>query len=141
MFTRADIEKLLEINGVSPSAPDDEIKSVLISARWHEDDIEAAITVLRENTKTHAQRVDKLHKVFYSDDRLQPETVSALLGIEANYSPHTIDRAMVRRQHGGRSLNRSQFLVVFMFGAMLALGVVIGMMWYLHMGLFYPVSV
>ena len=53
MLQKKDIETILKINGVSAVAPDEEIRTVLLSARYNNDEVDTAIMVLRENMKTH----------------------------------------------------------------------------------------
>lgn len=95
MMKRDQIESVLKINGVQPTSPDEQIRSVLLSARYSKDEVDTAIMVLRENTKTNKTRVDGLHKVFRSNQGLQPDEISQLLGIEVNLServqPDSVD--------------------------------------------------
>jgi hypothetical protein len=81
MTDRRQIESILKVNGIAPSAPDEEIKSVLLSARFNDTEVDAALMILRENIKTSETRLDGLHKVFRTDTVLQPAEVSKLLGI------------------------------------------------------------
>jgi hypothetical protein len=79
------IENILRANGVSMSSGDDEIKSLLFSARWHEDDIDTALFVLRNDANDNKQRIDAVYdEDFRLQDRMRPETISALLGIEVD---------------------------------------------------------
>ena len=128
MLDRTFIEKLLITNGVDPSGPDEAIKSVLISAKWHKDDVETAIMVLREDELTHKQRVDSLEKIFRSDERLKPETISSMLGISVDI-PSTSVSANGKRDGGVFSM----LLFSFIFSALLVLSA----MWYLNVGPFY----
>lgn len=134
MFKKEHIEKMLRLNGVSLDDPDDVIKSVLISAQWHEDDVEAAVLVLRENKDSHETHVDSLHKVFRSDERLRPETISSLLGIEMDLSSKDIE---VRRKRARPALMPSQVLVMAVISLVLSLIFVFAVMWYLETGLFH----
>lgn len=134
MLERSQIEKLLRLNGVVPSAPDEEIKSVLISARWHKNDVETALLVLRENKKSHATHVDSLHKVFQSDDSLRPETISALLGIDVNISKD----AVAHKKYSQRPrLSAGQALQICGVSVAIAIVFVLASMWYLEMGIFH----
>ena len=135
MFQREYIEKILEINGVTPTADDEQIKSVLLSARWHEDDVEAAMVVLRENRDTHKTHVDTLHNVFFTDDHLRPETISSLLGIETNFTSYDIDRVKGKKQ---QSMTTGVVLQIFLISIALSLILVFAAMWYLQMGIFHP---
>lgn len=134
MFKKEHIEKMLRLNGVSLDDPDDVIKSILISAQWHEDDVEAAVLVLRENKDSHETHVDSLHKVFRSDERLRPETIASLLGIEMDFSSKDIE---VRRKRVHRALMPSQVLVMAVISLVSSLIFVFAAMWYLETGLFH----
>jgi hypothetical protein len=135
MFERSQVEKLLSLNGVNTEASDEEIKSVLLSARWHKDDIEAAVLVLRENKITHETHVDSLHKVFRSDDRLRPETVSALLGIEMQVMPGDLRTPGKRTSAPG--LTPRHMMLIAVISLSLSVIFVMAAMWHLEMGLFH----
>lgn len=86
MVKRNQIEAILKMNGVEPTSPDEIIRSVLLSARYSENEVDTALMVLRENIKTNKTRVDGLHKVFRTDEGLKPDEIAQLLGIEVNVS-------------------------------------------------------
>ncbi|MFT7507553.1 MAG: hypothetical protein ACI92I_000713 [Acidimicrobiales bacterium] len=134
MFQRDQIESLLKLNGLSTSASDAEIKSILISARWQQKDVEAAILVLREDPESHMTHMDSLHKVFRSDERLSPETISELLGIEMNITSEDIE---VQRKNAKQMLSTSQMMQITIIALALSLIFVFAAMWYLKIGLFY----
>ncbi len=127
MIERQFIEKLLTANGVDPSAPDEEIKSVLISAKWNRDDVDTAIMVLRENLSTHEQRIASVKHVFHSDERLKPETITSLLGIAMEVPPP--EEAV--RKRGGISIGT--VLVLILVACVFSAVGVAWMMWQLHM--------
>ena len=97
MIERHNIETLLKANGVPPSAPDEVIRSVLISARWDNNDVDTALMVLKENTNTSETHIDTLHKVFHTDDKLSPADISALLGVKVTLSDHEVETASSKR--------------------------------------------
>ncbi len=134
MFERRHVEELLRINGVPLSAPDEEIKSVLISARWHEKDVETAMTVLRENIVSHETHVDRLQKVFRSDEKLRPETISALLGVDLDVPRGSIKTTEQLRK---RSLTFGQFVNIAVLSIVLSSVCVVGAMWFEHAGIFH----
>lgn len=119
MITKDQIERVLRINGLEPTASDEEIRSVLISAKWHETDTEMALMVLRENTKTHQERVDTLHKVFNTDDRLKPETISSLLGIDVDMTSDDLVALKARKAH----VSTSQAVSIVLASVALALAI------------------
>jgi len=132
MIDRNHIEKILKINGMSPAEPDEMIRSVLLSARYDKDEIDTALMVLREDSETKRIRVEGLHKVFRSNDSLQPKEISELLGIEVNVSHHqpvAIEKQRVT-------------LVSVMFVWILSVSfAVVGVILFMHMnsvGIFHP---
>lgn len=133
MLDRSVIERMLKANGVETVASDEEIRSVLISAKWHDDDVDAAITVLRENTATHQTRVDSMHKIFRSDEKLKPETVSSLLGIDIDLPMHNETKPTKVRH----DMSAGQVVQIALISMALALFFVLGAMWMMDFGLFY----
>ena len=134
MLEREHIEKLLKLNGVSVTAPDEEIKSVLLSARWHKNDVETALLVLRENKISHETHVDSLHKIFSTDEHLQPETISALLGVDVSISNEDLD---LRKRYSKNAIAPQQMMQIGVVSLVLSLIFVFASMWYLEMGVFH----
>lgn len=133
MIDRNRIEKILKINGLSSSSPEEEIRSILISARWQEDDVETALTVLRENKVTGASRVDTLHNVFLTDRRLSPEAIEALLGIEVEMTSNDLNSLKVSRN----SYSITQLFIIVVLGTVLAAVMVFGTMYINGFGFFH----
>ena len=134
MLDRKNIEQILKMNGLSETAPDEEIRSVLISARWNQEDVETAITVLRQNTKTHENRVDKLHDIFLADRALSPEAIHSLLGIDVEVNSAEVDSLRTRRAHS----YQWQLLSIFVLSLLIAFASIIGMMYWQQSGPFHP---
>ena len=132
MMQKKDIETILKINGVSSSAPDEEIRSVLLSARYNNDEVDTAIMVLRENTKTHVQRVDGLHKIFRSDEGLKPNEISSLLGINVDVETVAIEKSRKRE------LTWLQSFLMTLFAIFLAISGVFLAMYFYQVGFFHP---
>ncbi len=107
MIEKKHIETLLKANGIPPTAEDEEIRSILISARWNNNDVDTALMVLKEKKDTKATHVDTLHKVFHSNDRLSPSDISSLLGIKVTLSADDVLDVEVKR----RKIERTQSLV------------------------------
>ncbi len=134
MLQKKDIETILKINGVSAVAPDEEIRTVLLSARYNNDEVDTAIMVLRENMKTHQTKVEGLHKIFRTDEALKPSEISALLGIDVQIDEITTP------QDRSRENNFFQSSLVVIFATVFAvIGVVIAMYVY-EVGIFHPVA-
>jgi hypothetical protein len=115
MFDRRQLESFLRINGLTPLARNEEIRSMLLSARWNEKDVDTAIMILKENTTTKAVAIDSAHKIFHSDDRLTPSEIQSLLGIDVPYSDDTSNQMTYleeRLQVERRSTRLAMFLAI-----------------------------
>lgn len=128
------IEALLRINGLAKTAADEEIRSVLLSARFKEDEVETALMILRENTLTKQTKVDGLHKVFRTDEALRPDEISKLLGIDIDIK-EGINVQSVSQSNG---FSLFQFLILWVTSIILALGSVFFYMYSHQMGFFHP---
>jgi hypothetical protein len=107
MIEKKQVESILKANGIPPTAPDEEIRSILISARWDNNDVDTALMVLKENRDSKATHVDTLHRVFHSDERLTPSDISSLLGVKVSLSDDGIEKVEVKR----RKIERAQTMV------------------------------
>ena len=96
MFERKDIETILRINGVSPTADDAEIRSILLSAKYNNNEVDTALMVLRENVNTSETRLDNMHKILRSDEALSPSEINSLLGITVNIETLKIERKEIK---------------------------------------------
>lgn len=136
MIDRKHIEQFLHLNGLSSDSPEEEIRSLLISARWHHEEVEAALVVLREDSNTHRQRVDSVHKVFGSDQKISPETLSSLLGMDVK-----IDSIAEEHQNTLRRRYQSQLLSIVLLSVLSAIVLLIALMWFLEVGIFHEYAV
>ncbi len=81
MFDRKHLERILKINGASVSASDDEIRVVLRSAHYGDDEIVSALTVLRGGADPSTTG-SGIHKLMHTDQVLSSKEISRLLGID-----------------------------------------------------------
>tara|TARA_B100000508_G_scaffold120126_1_gene101101 strand:- start:16960 stop:17385 length:426 start_codon:yes stop_codon:yes gene_type:complete len=132
MISRDQVEALLKINGVTPTSPDEQIRSVLLSARYTRDEIDTAIMVLREDTKTRKTRVDGLHKVFRSQEALNASEISSLLGIDVDVA----DQISIESRN--RAVTSFQYLLIWLLALALAFGGLIFYMYLYKVGIFHP---
>lgn len=132
MIDRRHIEQILKLNGLTPDSPDEEIKSLLISARWHEDDVETALVVLREDVKDKTQHIDTLHRVFRSDQGLNPDTLNAILGIDVEVQSVTSEH----RKSLERSYKR-QLLSIAIISVVFSAAFLVALMWFAKVGFFH----
>ena len=134
MFDKKQIESILKVNGIASTAPDEEIRSILLSARFNNDEVQTALMVLRENVKTNKTHVDGLHKVFRTDQALQPAEISQLLGIDVDLE------TPLERQHSSQRYTLFQVFLLWTASILIATTAV---MYYMHaqqMGLFHSTS-
>ncbi len=132
MIDRNHIEKILKINGMSPAEPDEMIRSVLLSARYDKDEIDTALMILREDAETKQIRVEGLHKVFRTNDSLQPKEISQLLGIDVDLNQFIPESAEKQR------IGLATIVIIWLFSLVFAL---IGILLFMHMnsvGIFHP---
>ncbi len=132
MISRNQVESILKINGVAPSSPDDQIRSVLMSARYNKDEVDTAIMVLRQNKRTNETRVDGLHKVFRTDTTLKPKEISLLLGIDAELQEAVSPHSKVRK------VTFFQYLSIWITSVLLAATGLLFYMYISKVGFFHP---
>ncbi|MFW6210043.1 MAG: hypothetical protein ACOC4E_00975 [Patescibacteria group bacterium] len=132
MIKREQVENILKINGVAPTSPDEQIRSILLSARYSKDEVNTAIMVLRENSRTNQTRVDGLHKIFRSDETLRPEEISQLLGIDIDPN-----QFMERPTHT-RELTAWHHVIMWGLSILLALSGILVYMYLYQIGIFHP---
>lgn len=133
MLDRTFIEKMLKANGVPATAPDEEIRSILLAANWQQEDVSSALVVLRQNKETAETKVDVSEDIFRSDSRLSPEAISRLLGIDVE----------VTRQNSTAQSSRHypsalfQAVEIGLVTLVLAAGVFVFCMWFWKWGIFH----
>jgi len=132
MINRDQIEKILKINGVSPAAPDEQIRSVLLSARYKDDEVDTAIMVLREDINTKKTRIDGLHKVFRTDKSLDSKEISQLLGIDVEIS----DRIAARQTRVKTSF--THYIILWVLSVVIATSAILFYMNIHKVGVYHP---
>ncbi|USN92089.1 MAG: hypothetical protein H6782_04410 [Candidatus Nomurabacteria bacterium] len=133
MINREHIETILKVNGVAPGSSNEIIRSVLLSARYSKDEADTAIMVLREDIKTRKTRVEGLHKVFRSNEALNSEEISKLLGIDAD-----IDETIALRSQS-RELPLVYQFIIWLLSVVVATSGILFYMYLNQMGIFHPV--
>lgn len=124
MIDKLGLETFLKVNGIPQTAKDEEIRSVLISARWNKNEVDTALMILKENIVSNETHVDTLHKVFNSDDRLSASEISALLGIDVQISSEDVGDLEVKRKR----LDHLQVLITIVLAVCIAVGVTVYLM-------------
>lgn len=134
MIQREHIEKLLKLNGIETNAKDEEIRSVLISARFDHEEVDTALMVLRENVETKKTRVDGLHKVFRTDKSLSSAEINSLLGINVCLE----DRVLVGAK--SRTFSTLSGTLVLLLSVFVAFVAVTSYMYMTKTGFFHSTS-
>ena len=133
MLQKKQIEMILRVNGIDLSSPEEEIRAVLLSASFKGQDIDTAIMILRENTTTQISRVEGLHKVFRTNQRLNANEISALLGIDVSIDELPKEKFPKRQNTSPWIHNTSVVLIAI---GLASVGVIFAMYIY-DVGLFY----
>lgn len=134
MIDRDHIERILRLNGIEPTADDEEIKSILLSARYQNHEVDAALMVLREDVDSKHTKVDGLHKVFRSDEMLNSKEIAALLGVDVS-----IDEKVAARTHRN-DIGTPKIILLSIIAALLAFSALGVYMYFTEMGVFHHTS-
>lgn len=157
-MTVEEINQNLSMLGVTSETPIDEARSTLREARFTDEEIETAVTLLQTTTTTSAapvespipssasltpptlvstsmasdERVLATRKLFRTQQALQPDEIQQLLGVEV-----AIDTRLVEIERRGDYLSILQYVLVWFFSVLIA---VCGIMFYMyinHVGFFH----
>jgi len=132
MIERRTIEALLKVNGITSTAKEEEIRSVLISARWNENEIGTAFMVLKDNITSKETHVDTLNKVFNSDNRLTSAEITSLLGIDVHITRDDVENLEYKRVKSERVYG----WLTFFLAIVIALGIMSYFMYVDRIGYF-----
>lgn len=138
MPSRKHVETLLRINGYDITSSDDEIRSVLVSARYTEKDVETVITMLRGKISSEINKNnDGLHKVFRTNEGLKPHEIAKLLNIEVPVKLSSVDTNK-NTISPKKALQELAITSAIMIGVACVL--LLGAMFYYKIGLFHPIA-
>jgi len=133
MLDRAEIEKVLRINGLAVNATDEEIKQVLTRARWHPNDVIKAVQLLKHAPPPNPQTKINLAQALRSDEKMSPDTISALLGIDMKVEQIQRQQRVIK----GVAHNITTTAIVLLCIVLFAAGLVFALMWYFKVGYFF----
>ena len=117
MIEKQHLETFLKANGIKPTASDEEIRSLLISARWDHSEIDTALIILKENLLSHETHIDTLHKVFTTDNRLNAAEITALLGIQVALTVNDVSSSVTQTR---QRVERGRIMLSFIFSVLIA---------------------
>lgn len=138
MITKKHIERVLRINGLDASAPDDDIRSVLMYAKCQ--NVDDAIAAIRDKNAKGDKDICGLQKpgarcnVLLADERLKPETIKNLLGIDVEVNFADIEQARIHR----KNLSFLQIFGIVWWSVAFATVALLGVMWHYQIGIFHP---
>lgn len=133
MFERQQLEKILATHGLLATATDDEVRTTLMQAEWHTNDIDAALLVLHENPNAHRTHQDALHQLHRTDERLRPETVKSLLGIDM----HVSSSELIRNRRSRAGITIGQIFEIALVSCIFGLLAIVAGMWVMEVGIFH----
>lgn len=137
MISKEHVENFLKLNGIPPTAADEEIRSALITARWHKDDVEVALLMLRgkKGGEEEDSEIIAARQLFRSDMRVAPETLSSLLGVDVKMNADRIS-AVYQKQ---ATIRTSALSIAFftLFALIIVFAAALGFMYAMHIGPFY----
>jgi len=103
MQDRAFINNFLKINGVSADASDVQVEGVLKDARWTDDEIKTALTILRGDVDDSGIVAVTKHDaaLFRPDIDISSRQLSRLLGVDVIVDPSLIHSSHRKRSKQG----------------------------------------
>lgn len=124
--TKARLEQLLRLNGITRDASDEEIAEVLSGAGYT--DIQTAITTLRAaHTQTKQRnRKEVLEDLMASDEYLSPQGIKRLLGVDVEVQFQESETLRAAQKH----MSLGQVLTVTLFSLLFATIALVGLAWY-----------
>jgi hypothetical protein len=138
MIQKEHIENFLRINGVPLSASDEEVRVALSSAKWASEDIDDGIATLHGLPTKHATPSSHVgHQLFRSDNRVAPETLSALLGVNIAPRDMHVPAGVAYKRHNAEEQSLGLGLIAIGLSIVLAFAVGALMMYLSGVGPFY----
>lgn len=131
------IQSVLKINGCTGDCSDEQIREILLGARYSEAEVERALQILRERDLTQTVRADGLHTVFYTDNHLRASEISGLLGIDVDVDFDT-------RKAKEEQVPRFTFFEIIVIAALASVFAISGTVLYMYMnqiGIFHPLEI
>lgn len=131
MINKSQTEQILRLNGLTSEATPEEVRTVLVRARWHKDDVEAAIEALHRKPDKVSVEHNPKTSIMNSDHRIAPETLNAVLGIDVELTQ--IRHKDIADQNWFLKKQILSLVLITLLGSVLFL---ITVMWQLKIGLF-----
>lgn len=133
-MNKREIETILKINGFDTSATEDQVRAVLLSARYTEDEVNVAISTLRGPSIKAFEKNSSLQNIFYADKRLHAGEISKLLGVDVEIN------TPISRRSSRSTVSLVQFILVWFFSVVFAVSGILFYMYINEIGLFHSTS-
>lgn len=134
MVDRLHIQRILRLNGVSEIASPEEIKMVLLKAGLSLRDLDT-VALFSENIVTNNEiATGGVQTLFKTDNALNPEHISSLLGIRVQVS-----KIQLEKEYSvvSKAVFALQVLCTVTFTFLFATAGVIALLWYTKTGFFH----
>ena len=82
MVSKEHVINFLRLNEVELSETDEVIRGALFAARWHEQDVDIALMLVRDIKVDPTRMLPRAHHLLSVDGAIAPQTLSSLLGID-----------------------------------------------------------
>lgn len=137
MYTKKYVEQVLKVNGLSPSSSDAEIKNLLAHTCCNLDT--AFLAALRDPKVTGDAVIcgtvsaGFTSTILTAEQRLRPNSIKDLLGIDVEINYADLDSARSARQ----SVSIGQIMGIAVSSLLFAGLLLVGVMWYFEVGFFH----
>jgi hypothetical protein len=135
MIDEKQLEELMRVNGLAPSAAPDEMRNVLLASGYTEEEIQSyfASKQAQQNIEPAALQKSGARKLFRTNERLQPAEISQLLGV------NVVVKEVIMAEVQKEPVTMFQFMVLWLTSVVLAAAAVTAYMYTEKMGMFHPV--
>jgi len=133
---RNHLEELLHVNGFSCDAAEDDIRNVLLSASYTNEEIDKALLTLTEEKHPEIPTTSEgegNRKLFRSGERLQPAEISQLLGVDV-----MVNEVVFTDDSAPQKFPLARVVMLGLTSAVVAGVVLMGYMYSQRIGIFHP---
>lgn len=135
MITKDALEQILRVNGVTSTSSDEEIRAVLVNAKFSEQEVNSGIATLKQTVNLSEAKKEGLHKVFRTSQSLAPREISQLLGIEVSVGSKIATPVQSTNNFSGL-----QYISVWVLSVAVAMTGLLTYMYMHDIGFFHPAS-
>ena len=134
MSDQQSIKSVMQLNGISKSSSEAELRSAFKSAKWDKQKVEKAVTSVQQKQKAEELKQQLPANVFLTDARLSPEGIESLLGIDLDVDARNLYTLQVNR----KQISVKQALLIFSYAVIFAFSALFIVMYVQGFGIFHP---